>query len=207
MQVCEEIERNTKQQSGTPLWFAFRAGRVTASTAHAACHTPLLCPSLSFVKRMCYPDEHSFSCPATEWGRAKEKVAREAYIAEASKRHVDFQCKKSGLHISSAHPFLAASPDGLVSCVCCSDGIVELKCPFKAQSVEEASQRKNSCHAYFCQVQVQLFACQRNYCDFVLWTPSDFHLERISIDSSFCSETVEKCEKFFESVLLPELLS
>lgn len=220
VQVCEEIERSTKQQSGTPLWFAFRAGRVTASTAHAACHTPLLCPSLSLVKRMCYPDEHSFSCPATEWGRAKEKVAREAYIAEASKRHFDFRCEQSGLHISSTHPFLAASPDGLVSCACCSDGIVEVKCPFKAQSVEEASQRKNSClercpdgilrlkrrHAYFCQVQVQLFACQRNYCDFVLWTLSDFHLERISIDPGFCSETVEKCKKFFESVLLPELL-
>ena len=28
------------------------------------------------------------------------------------------------------HPFLGASPDAMIQCVCCGQGVVEVKCPF-----------------------------------------------------------------------------
>ncbi|KAH7979717.1 hypothetical protein HPB49_010687 [Dermacentor silvarum] len=182
MQVCKDVEAATRGQSASPTWFAFRAGRVTASTAHAACRTTLTQPSVSLVKKICYPEESKFSSPATNWGLRKEDIARNQYVAEASSQHKEFVCNKSGLHISSHEPHMAASPDGLISCACCQDGVLEIKCPYSAACVKDVVTQKSGClevaasdntlklkrqHAYYTQIQMQLFVCQRSYCDFL----------------------------------------
>ena len=43
--------------------------------------------------------------------------------------------KSSDFVISSDYPFLGASPDGLVSCDCCGEGLVEIKCPFRYRNM------------------------------------------------------------------------
>ncbi|KAH7959762.1 hypothetical protein HPB49_013685 [Dermacentor silvarum] len=219
--VCKDAEAATRGQSASPTWFAFRAGRVTASTAHAACRTTLTQPSVSLVKKICYPEESKFSSPATNWGLRKEDIARNQYVAEASSQHKEFVCNKSGLHISSHEPHMAASPDGLISCACCQDGVLEIKCPYSAACVKDVVTQKSGClevaasdntlklkrqHAYYTQIQMQLFVCQRSYCDFFVWTPADSHLERIFLDAEFCQGVVNRSRDFFKIVLLPELL-
>ena len=77
--------------------------------------------------------------------------------------------------------FLGASPDALIECNCCGQGCVEVKCSLCAQerSLEEAADAVASfCldvlptgkrnHPYYFQVQLQMFASKRGYCDFVV---------------------------------------
>ena len=45
----------------------------------------------------------------------------------SSVRHHNFKVEESGLFISTEYPFVGASPDGLVTCACCSDGVCEIK--------------------------------------------------------------------------------
>ncbi|KAL1415836.1 hypothetical protein MTO96_028619 [Rhipicephalus appendiculatus] len=59
-EVAEEIEKETRQQSKSSKWFAFRAGRITASNAKAVCRTSVTTPSRSLVKRVCYPEATQF---------------------------------------------------------------------------------------------------------------------------------------------------
>uniref|UniRef100_A0A224Z122 Protein containing YqaJ domain n=1 Tax=Rhipicephalus zambeziensis TaxID=60191 RepID=A0A224Z122_9ACAR len=218
-QACQAVERATKEQADSSVWFAFRAGRITSSTVYAACRTPLLKPSVSLIKRMCYPEEHKFFSAATNWGKQKEDVARKAYISMVAAKHEEFVCESAGLHICATEPFLAASPDGLISCKCCGAGVLEVKCPYSANCVGDVVMQKGGCleqfadsarlkrsHAYFHQVQLQLYVCERQYCDFVLWTPSDIFMERVTIDMSFCREMTQKSKDFFEQALLPQLL-
>lgn len=40
----------------------------------------------------------------------------------------------SGLHVDEIHPFLGASPDGLISCKCCGEGLIEIKCTYMHQN-------------------------------------------------------------------------
>ncbi|EEC20059.1 hypothetical protein IscW_ISCW022943, partial [Ixodes scapularis] len=56
--------------------------------------------------------------------------ARAAFIAKESPKHAGFKVKMSGLLVSPEKPFLAASPDGVVSCLCCGSAILEVKCPW-----------------------------------------------------------------------------
>ena len=75
-----------------------------------------------------------------------------------------------------------ATPDSVVSCDCCGNWILEIKCPFTLQSktmgelewpvVDDDDEVfwLNRLHKYFYRVQMQFFVFKRLYCDFVIWS-------------------------------------
>ncbi len=117
------IEVATRDQAKSKLWFRFRSGRVTASRLKAACHTNLSQPSQSLIKSVCYPENYKFTSRATSWGCQHEKEAREAYICEIQTKHLNVTVTDRGLVIDPNYPYLGASPDGYVKCVCCGPGV------------------------------------------------------------------------------------
>ncbi|XP_064463712.1 uncharacterized protein LOC135374721 [Ornithodoros turicata] len=220
-EVLQLIEKETRAQSTTNKWFYFRAGRVTASNVKAVCHTSVDNPSRSLISRMCYPTEHRFSTAATSWGTENEERAREAYFAAAATKHNNLMLHKSGLHISSTHPFLGASPDGIISCECCGTGVLEIKCPYKGRHdtiVQYVHSSGSSLtisddgvihlsenHSHYYQVQLQMLVCKAKYCDYVVWTLEEAFVDRIAVNEQFCLSMLDKCSLFFERVLLPEM--
>ena len=70
------VVQQTVKQSKSKLWFSMRAGRVTASTFYAACHTRIEKPAMSVLRSICMPNAHRFSYAATEWGNTHESVGR-----------------------------------------------------------------------------------------------------------------------------------
>ena len=93
----------------------------------AASHTDPLSPSISLIKSICYPELSKFRTAATEWGCVHEQNAREKYIQVSKMAHNQFEVHNSGLFMHTEFPFIGASPDGLVTCICCSEGILEVK--------------------------------------------------------------------------------
>ena len=79
-----------------------------------------------------------------------------------------------------------ASPDGMIDCFCCGKGVLEIKCPYLHQNetVESAASNNPSfclkkdkdllyldhTHDYYYQVQIQMFVCNVEYCDFCVCT-------------------------------------
>jgi len=43
------------------------------------------------------------------------------------------------------YPFEGASPDGMVTCICCGTGVIEIKCPYSCRnkSLKEVSEEKS----------------------------------------------------------------
>jgi len=99
--------------------------------------------------------------------------------------------------VSVTHPWLAASPDGLVTDPQEeSAGMVEYKNPYNARDMmipEAVEKVKDFCltrnedshlwlkqsHPYYYQVQATMFCTKRNWCDFVVNTTQDpKHLEK-----------------------------
>ena len=69
--------------------------------------------------------------PAIKWGIDHEEVACKAYLELASENHANLQCTASRLHVNPKLPHLGSSPDGLISCDCCGEGLIEIKCSYK----------------------------------------------------------------------------
>ena len=65
-QQAVNLEKETRAQSKSKLWFRHRAGRVTASRFKSVLSTDLARPSQSLVKSICYPESYRFSVCATK---------------------------------------------------------------------------------------------------------------------------------------------
>ena len=125
-----KLEAMTRQQSNCSLWYQFRKGRITASNFHEVLHSDSeVSSSPSLLKKIMHYNA-SFSTYATEWGLKHEQVAIDKYEETLKNKHTNFQVRKCGLFVNDQFPYLAASPDALVSCDCCGSGVVEVKCPF-----------------------------------------------------------------------------
>ena len=227
-EMVDAVERATRDQSGSNLWFKCRAGRITASRMKSVCHSDPANPAQSLIKVICYPEAFKFVSAATSWGCRHEKCARDTYVSHMMAKHIGFEVSDSGLVINPAWSHIGASPDGKVKCSCCTIGVVEIKCPFchRNDTINDSvTQDKKFClnentdgtltldrsHAYYYQVQTQIFVCGVEYADFVVCTfPEDnkpvIHVERIMADIEFWSQCVKKSTEFFTVCILPELL-
>ena len=123
-------------------------------------------------------------------------------------------------------PHLGASPDGIVECSCCGKGVLEIKCPYChcSEDIDALAEDPKSCltksadgscsldksHPYYYQVQVEMFVCTVQYCDFCVCTfPSQttasLHVERIFPDKKMWEGCVQASTRFFRTCILPEL--
>ena len=84
-----------------------------------------------------------FKTKATEYGCMHEKDAIESYKSKVKENHTQFQFQRVGLVINPKYPHFGASPDGFVTCDCCGQGCLEVKCPYciKDSSVEEQASK------------------------------------------------------------------
>ena len=217
------IEEQTRGQAASKLWYRCRAGRITASRMRAVCHTQLTSPSRSLILAICNPLSIRFISKATEWGCRHEKTARETYLNIMKKKHDNFSVQDCGLFIHPQYPHLGATPDGIISCQCCGSGALEIKCPycrrdnvfsgnnsdmkaFCLQVTEGGEWQLSRKHAYYYQVQTQIYVCQKNFADFVVWSQEDIHIERIPPCQEFWNDISRKASDFFNHAVLPELI-
>jgi len=137
------------------------------------------------------------------------------------KIHSNATFGNAGFHIHPDYNYLGATPDGFVSCSCCGSGIFEIKCPFSKRnsSIAEAVndkkfylQNKNGeialskDHAYYFQVQAQLFVTNKAYCDFICYTGRELHMERIRQDDTILN-CMDRIVNFYLIGVLPELVA
>lgn len=111
-----------------------------------------------------------------------------------------------------------------MSCRCCGPGVLEIKCPFSAKDLtvadavstitgfclemdQNGNLRLKRDHAYFYQIQMQMFVTGKSYCDFILWTEKDSFVERIMPDEAFVKEQLHITEEFYKKCVLPELVA
>lgn len=221
-QQADFLEASTRGQSSSVVWFEHRIGRITASVIGSVSKCKERAYPYSLVNSIMQYSKPPLNLPALKWGRQSEDTARKQYITFSSHQHTNFQVQLSGLHVDINDPYLGATPDGIVSCDCCGVGLLEIKCPFKYKNsiLSDIDDRQfylekdqtgelklKSSHDYYAQVQAQLSICDKPYCDFVCWTTTSIHVERIQVNLEFMKSIYPKLRQFFSNYLLPELLT
>ncbi|KAL1482351.1 hypothetical protein MTO96_033859 [Rhipicephalus appendiculatus] len=195
-----EIEEATRDQAKSPRWLKERKGRITASLLHrvAACSTgaaSLVAEIMGYIKT---PQVANL-----RWGSEMEKKAKQAFRELESPKHTDFNVKECGLVVARKMPFIGASPDGIVSCACCVQSVLEIKCPAtmkgasltkggtKLVYLDDNLQLRHN-HAYYMQVQAQMALTGLRQAYFVVFTGSSLTTEVICFDESFWADAKAK---------------
>ena len=229
LEKIREIERNTRDQSLSPLWFSVRRYRLTASVFGRILRRKPNTPADALVKELL--DSKQVSSRAIEWGKTNECRAIEEY-----KRRQNISGKdgitvcKAGFHICEHYPFLGASPDGCIHDPTCVQmfGVLEVKCPYKYrfESIDVAATNADFClavvdksdgshcvelktsHMYYSQVQGQLAITERQFCDFVVYTTKDLFIQRIAFNEDFwLHKLLPKLIDFYDNCFAPAIVS
>ena len=228
VEKCEELKLRTTGQgkcdNSLQVWSAERRKRVTASNvAKIAKRRPTTKVS-SMVKQLLYTKFEGNT--ATRWGILQEESTNIKYLAEKQKSSPEITTTQSGLVISKENPWLAASPDGLVTDPAENppQGIVEFKNPYSVRdnTIQEAtSSKKGFClklddttgeislktnHEYYYQVQCTMYCTQRQWCDIVI-RAKDIYIERVYFQKEFWIKVLPKLKEFYFTAILPELAS
>lgn len=199
-----KIIRNIEQ--GSEAWAEIRLGKVTASkladvmtkgrgTAPSKTRRSYMMQLAAEILTGVPVD--NFKSSAMQWGNDCEPQARAMYELESGNdvQEVAFVDCEDGFGVS---------PDGLIS----DDGLVEIKCPNTTTQLERYLAGEFP-KAYKAQVQGQLLATGRQWCDFVSFDPringaAQYFCIRVERDEEYLKELEQEINKFIEE--LNELL-
>ena len=217
------LKYRTRGQGDCSLWKDHRYGRLTASNFGRvfvrSSSTGTLVHSLLY--RGALP-----ALPALAYDREHEEDARDAYVLWQAEQGRAVTVRSVGLHIM-ANGFLGCSPDGIIHDASLGSaegahGILEIKCPSSAAEVplSEVAKKPHFCakidasgriqlkrsYHYYYQVQGNMGVTGLRWCDFVLWSPLELSVERITFDEKLWDDMLKKLGHFYRHWFLPELL-
>ena len=215
------VDKCTQNQAACLTWFQMRAGRITASRAHAVLHTRLDHPSASLLQGICSDVCKPFYSAATTWGKEDESDALLVYRNTSLEQggHVNFQLNKTGLRLCREFPYIGASADSVAWCDCHGSRVVEVKCPYKHRdsTIDEMTSDPTFClgkdlhlkrkHSYYTQTQLQMYVYGVSKCDFVVWSRNVCLIVEVVRDTDFVSDMVPKLCTFFRQCVLPEMMT
>ena len=180
---------STQLQQGTQEWLDSRAGRITGSRVGAILGLSPFASRDDVMRQMVreyHGAEREFKGNiATEWGNDHEDKAIALYEAETGALVIS-----TGFH--TLDEMLGASPDGLVG----SDGMIEVKCPY-SKTIKTLAEQPH----YAAQIQMELLCADREWCDFVTWTPSEMNIERVQRDQMWLARNTNDLVAFFAEYL------
>ena len=160
-----------------------------------------------------------------KYGRETEPVAKQEYMKLFKLKHQNVVPKECGIFIDEENVYLAASPDMLISCSCCGDGLLEVKCPM----IPKCDTCSNFCTcskpdylsllkdtntlelkkftSYYGQVQGQMAITGRKWCDFFVYSVNGYFLQRIMFDEPFYKLIQSNIIEFYKKFVIPELIT
>ncbi|XP_035987601.1 uncharacterized protein LOC118560572 isoform X2 [Fundulus heteroclitus] len=218
---CDNLEKMTRTQSQSLLWQRHREGRITATIAHDISTLQDTTSRETLFNRVMNRSHIDLSSvEAVAFGRKYEDQAKQLYSEWMKDRHEQFSLHETGLVVDQQFPLFAATPDGIRSCVCHGDGLVEIKCSFKHKDLcvkdipkvdktfylEKDSLVLKQSHRHYTQVQFQMYVCKKLFCDFVVFTHRGVHVQTIKYDHAFLQELVSKCMFFAVDELVPVII-
>ena len=226
---CQIIERESRGQGDSSYWSEQRKGRITASVFHDV-HTKvqrLLARRKRVIKvkpltaRVMGHHPSLEHLPAIQWGRTHEKDAKDAFIKSEFGKHKKLEVQEAGLFVKNDLPYIGASPDAVCYCECCTQFVIEIKCPYSIREKEVANAWNetdflkmvdgvlslNPSHKYYTQIQGQmaLVGCSHGY--FVVWTTKGPpFIQKVMFDCDFWKTILEDLVFFFKGYVVKVLL-
>lgn len=170
-------------QQGTPAWFKARAGKVTASRFGAAAG---ICPYTSRAKALRLAvgtEKWTGNNAACSWGTINEKNAVKDYMIRTGN-----VVQTMGFQLHRHYDWLGGSPDGLVG----QEGMIEVKCPYVKMMPHTRIPP-----IYYCQVNGLLEILDRQWCDFISWTPTEMKIYRVYRDPVLFEYLLDRYATFF----------
>jgi len=188
--------RRPVNEQGSQAWRAERVGRITGSRIGAILGVSPFQSRAAVLRQMVNEARGEFTnidAPPLRWGNEHEAEAARVYTALYASGQEVTECGFYPVGV-----MLGASPDRLVG----SEGLVEIKCPYGIRDeLSPKFKTISECPHYWHQIQLQLYATGRQWCDFFQWTPHDYCCERVHADPEWFDSIEDDLDLFYEEYI------
>jgi len=178
-------------QQGSQEWLDLRLGKITASMFSAVISKGVTRKTYMVklaAEKLTGISQDGFSNKAMEWGTEHEDMARANYELETFN-------DVNEVGFVQVNEWVGVSPDGLVG----EDGLIEIKCPNSNTHIDTVLGGKMPTK-HKPQVQGQLWATRRKWCDFVSFDPrmpsKQLFIVRVERDEEYIAMLKAEVEKF-----------
>ena len=142
-----------------------------------------------------------------------------AEVALKNMGHIKVKSFESGTIIDKEHPYISASPDLFIECLCCGKALVEIKCPY---SIRDSAPSKSNLkqletlnngevklklnHPHYFQIQGQLGITSLKNCWYFVYTDHGQYIENILFSNEFYQNILKNLKEFWYKHLAKYLL-
>ena len=203
-------------EQGSQQWKDQRKNRITASRAKQVVKFKSFQKAENSLARS-INEGVDFDTKEMKHGRTWEPVARDMALDYLSD-HSNVKCKQTGLIIDETTPYLAASPDGIISCDCHEDHVLEVKCTWKhwqsswdqiisdsKYHISEDGLKKDSAWMWQIQTQMGASGLRCAYFAFLYSYGKKLYVEKINFHTEQWAQIQTKSREFFAKCVLPVL--
>ena len=125
------LEQATRNQATSAVWHRYRIGRVTSSIAHKIKSAKTVETAQNCLTAVMRETADIGHVKSVMYGQMNENTAKTLYQDIQKSVHENFELRNCGLVIDTTFPLFAASPDGVRTCKCHGEGLLEVKCSYK----------------------------------------------------------------------------
>ena len=217
--TIERISLRTCDQSNSPLWFLYRRCVITGTLAKRIIsqslkneNNPKINRSISKIFK------NTFTSEAMLYGTENEKNALETFLKIYKTTHTDVTVRPTGVVLYKHAPFIAGSPDAIISCSCCEEPILtEFKCPFRLKDTGisnwsileylDKHQKLKKNHTYMNQLNIYQGILEIKNAFFVVYAKGEVIIQEIHFDKHFFDFQVKHITSYYERFYLPTVIN
>ena len=212
------IASRTKLQSASQFWFLYRRCLITGTLAKRVIsqnqkgeNNPKLDRNIS---RFSYGN---FKNEAMQYGIDHEKDALSTFFNIFNAIHSNARLTSTGVVLYKEYPFIAGSPDGILSCDCCPESfLIECKCPYRLRDTGvsnwrileyfDGNQVLKSSHTYTNQINLYQGILGLQKCFFVVYAKNEVIVKLINFDKVFFEFQVKNITEYYTKHYLPTVI-
>ena len=216
--AISRIALRTNLQSESNFWYFYRRCVITGTLCKRVIAQNCKNESNDKLNRYITKTFKSvFTNEAMDYGIKNEQKALDLCFKDFAHKHQNAKMVKTGLVLHKDFSFVAGSPDGLLTCDCCSKPfLVEVKCPFRLkhtgitnwQILEyfDINQCLKTSHTYFNQINLYQGLLEIETAFFVVYAKNEIIVKTINFDKIFFDYQMKNiCEYYFKHYL-PKIL-
>ena len=212
------IESTTRGQASNANWHIMRENLLTPSSFKTICHSTN--GTKTAVALFNGPTFDQSNPPVhIRFGQRFEAVARDQFMKAHKYNHQSCKVNIPCLCMNTEYPFLAASPDGVLSCKEGPQALVEIKCLSSKRNFnsslalvradickrQDGALVMNTKHQYYYQVQGQMALTGIHQCHLVGFTNKGIAVVTVNFDPLFWEIIHKKLTNFLCTAHLPML--
>lgn len=192
------IEKNTRGQAESPMWFEMRFARITASIVYEAARAKTFQGTL---RERILGAESPLETEAITRGKKLEPEVLKV-VATIKNIRID----RTGLFLNKEYPIFGASPDGISE-----EYVIEIKCPFSTKTVERYIKNGIISKKFYYQVQLQMMFAKRQKALFCVASPTfemDKRVEILEVDfeREEIMDILDLSKQFWVNSIYPQLV-